>query len=407
MRLLVRNFSTGKETAIEVDENSIVETVKTVLEIETDVPAAVQLIVHNGRYIQDEPTKSLKYFGIKAGSKITIVNQIELQQNNAQALKLEAQMLIDYYKSNMMLLDELLARDRPLAEAVVNEDMGYVENYVMAQKQKQLLSRMQENAEIQRLREDIMNPESQRKIEEIIKRQRINENLRYAEEEMPESFIKVPMLYIDCSVNGIPMQAFIDTGAQSTIMSQNCAKKLQLLKMMDDRYKGIATGVGTGKIIGRVHAAQMEIGGRFFPFAITVIESATLNVDMILGLDNLKRHRCVIDLAAGCLKLMNGELSVPFISEKDVRESYYSEQGEIAAESLREESKGGKPSPAKSAAAAQPKPAAAPVQSENEKKIARLVQEGISRQEATSILANVDWNLDMALMYVIQMKSGL
>jgi len=69
------------------------------------------------------------------------------------------------------------------------------------------------------------------------------------------------MLYVDVLVNKKPIQAFVDSGAQSTIISHNCAKECGILNLMDTRFAGMAKGVGTSKILGRVHLADMEIGG--------------------------------------------------------------------------------------------------------------------------------------------------
>ena len=148
-------------------------------------------------------------------------------------------------------------------------------------------------------------------------------------QEYPESMGRVLMLYIQVKVNGHPVQAFVDSGAQSTIMSKKLATECGLMDLLDDRFRGVAVGVGTGTILGRIHIAQLEIQDYHFPVTLTIMDdpppgSEAKEMPFLLGLDMQKRHTCQIDLENYCLKfrLSPGKyLETPFLHEKDLSEA--------------------------------------------------------------------------------------
>ena len=50
------------------------------------------------------------------------------------------------------------------------------------------------------------------------------------------------MLYINCRINGQHIKGFVDSGAQMTIMSSACARKCDLMRLVDSRFSGMAQG---------------------------------------------------------------------------------------------------------------------------------------------------------------------
>ena len=69
----------------------------------------------------------------------------------------------------------------------------------------------------------------------------------------------------------------------------------------------------------------MEVGGQLLKCSFTVLEDN--KVDLLFGLDNLKRHQCTIDLVNSLLHLRAGEIQVPFLSDGQIKKSFGNSPG--------------------------------------------------------------------------------
>jgi len=172
----------------------------------------------------------------------------------------------------------------------------------------------------------------------------------------------------------------------------------------------MARGVGTAKILGRVHSAQMKVGGIHLPCSLTIMEGR--DVDMLLGLDMLKAHQACIDLERNCLRIQGQEIR--FLSDHELPAKA---RGEGREEFLQEPDPANNPSRQASTSSQPQFPGGGntigrpPMSSPNtrsqpsaaefpEQAIATLVGLGATREQALAALRSAGGNVDLAASFL-------
>ncbi|QLG71098.1 hypothetical protein HG535_0B01360 [Zygotorulaspora mrakii] len=266
--------------------------------------------------------------------------------------------------------------------------------------------------EYSRIMSDPDDPSNQKRINELINRQEIEEQFQNAWEYTPEVFTTIHMLYISIEINGHPVKAFVDTGAQMTIISTRLAEETGLTRLIDKRFIGEARGVGTSKILGRIHQAQIKIETQYIPCTLTVLDT---HVDILFGLDMLRRHGAIIDLKKDVLKIAGvetkflGEAEIPRELMEDL-EGSSSEKSKIVT---------GKPLPSfgqRFSGSAEQSPSDSTKRREvtkssvlpekpvaySEQTIKQLMDLGFSRSEVIKALDQTNGNVDFAASILFQ-----
>lgn len=409
---------------IDVGEDLELENFKALCQEETGVPPSEMSIVWNGRPLHDDKL-TLKDYGIKHGDMV-LIQQIRGQArtnvpssgsgrvqpgagipnidfgsiqvphgpgpSQPQAASREDPALIrDMLLSNPAQLALLKERNPPLAEALLSGDF---EKYKKVFEEQQAMRRKVEDDKRRLLLADPFDPSSQQQIEEAIRMKNVESNMETAMEYSPESFGQVHMLYIDCKVNGFPVKAFVDSGAQMTIMSQACADRCHIMRLVDRRWEGVAKGVGTQKIIGRVHLCQIQIGATYLGSSFSILENQPM--DMLLGLDMLKRHQCVIDLAKNELKIGTTGTVTTFLSEAELPEHARLNQPPNEDQDLAEAmNKSAQEAGAGAASSSKASPAS--TSEFPESVVKQLMGHGFSRQQCVEELRTAAGDVDQAL----------
>lgn len=426
---LVLETTASQQFVIDVEPDEQIQNIKTIAEEKTQIPRNQIQLMWNNAELPD--TARLSNTGIKEGSVVQVkrreaVDLVSLLASNISAglrrgqppqpqpqpqIPQRPRVQIpdpEVYRQSVLatpnLLHQLLHSDSQLAEAILSEDITLLralltERALIKQREQEKLEE-----EARRLNENPFDPQAQAMIEEKIRQENVIENMEHAIEYHPESFGRIVMLYVNAEVNGNPIKAFVDSGAQQTIMSEDCAKRCNIMRLIDRRWAGIATGVGTAKILGRVHSAPIKIGNAFFPCAFTILEGSSL--EFLLGLDMLRRHQAILDLKSNVLRIQDEV--VPFLAEGDIPENLRSTKltdDQVAELESRLKTSGGpsnSPSaPNSTSSSATPSTTQTPTVPP-EAAISTLMNLGYGRAEVLEALTVCNGNVDAAAAYLLE-----
>ncbi|ODO07623.1 DNA damage-inducible protein 1 [Cryptococcus wingfieldii CBS 7118] len=337
----------------EVSPELLVEDLIALVEATAELPPSVIVLTSDSGTPLTDPSRTLDSYGLNGEHATIFLTPTEqpvasssssgpLAGSDADIERMRLQAL-----GNPELMESLQERDAELYAAVRKGTQEF-KTALQASQLRQRSREYEKEQQIAALNADPYDIEAQKKIEEAIKQAAIMENMEHAIEYSPESFGNVTMLYIDVEVNGFPRKAFVDSGAQSTLISPRLAEECNLMRLADTRFSGMAEGVGSAKILGRVHSAQLKVGPLHLPCSFSILEG--IKVDLLFGLDMLKRHQCCIDLPKNCLRV--GDVEVPFLAEHELPSEKKREEDRKVAEDMRDAAAMGKKVEATSSAAA-------------------------------------------------------
>eukprot|EP00842_Homolaphlyctis_polyrhiza_P006458 jgi/Hompol1/6813/HPOL_005089-RA len=279
----------GAFKAVEVNSDIEIENLAALIEVELGIPPANQVLIFSGAELTDRRRTLASY---RVGQDdIILVRTRRPAASTARATPAaglsQAEATRRQILNNRELLTRLAQQNPALANAV--SDPVLFERLFTEMMRQHAILEQERNQSMRDLENaDEFDIEAQRRIAEEIRKANVSQNMERAMEYHPESFGRVVMLYINCEVNGHPVKAFVDSGAQATIMSPECAEKCNVMHLLDERFAGIARGVGTAKILGRIHSTQIKVANLHLPCSLTVMEGK--GVDLLFGLDMLKRH---------------------------------------------------------------------------------------------------------------------
>ncbi|KAL9544672.1 hypothetical protein MBANPS3_007495 [Mucor bainieri] len=398
---------------LDIDNQMAIEDLKALLEAESGVPPPSQHLFFSGKEL-NEAKKTLEEYGV-GENEIIHMQQLAPQQQGQASPSGDSNfdLMRQHVLRDPRLLQQLESTNPELAHAARNDPARF--SAMVQQIEQTRRSAEVQKSQLAALNDDPFDVEAQKRIEDAIRQENIAANLEAAMEYNPESFARVTRLYINVEINNKHLVALVDSGAQSTVISPETAESCGLMRLLDTRFSGVAKGVGTAKILGRIHSAQMRLSQNLFlTCSFIVVEGK--GSELLFGLDMLKKHRACIDLRKNALTF--DSCDIPFLAEHELPEKqrrmeiHGSDEDETAIEGRTVVPQVSTPPPVSTASPAATgsastatgapslNTASTPSSAYPEKDIKLLTDMGVSRQEALNALEMAGGNPEVAASFL-------
>jgi len=123
------------------------------------------------------------------------------------------------------------------------------------------------------------------------------------------------MLFVTCEIEQRLMYMLIDSGASTSAISYQMVQMLGLQSHLNTSIYGQAQGIGSASIMGVLENVACQIGHVEFRLYFLVL--STNDPYLILGLDQMRRFKCLIDLETNHLVFGGKDgVSVPFLAQE-------------------------------------------------------------------------------------------
>jgi hypothetical protein len=110
-------------------------------------------------------------------------------------------------------------------------------------------------------------------------------------------------LYVPVQIRQCRLLALIDSGADSSKMSESLAEQLQLLQLVDDRRRRLSHGLGSVISVGRLPPIPIRFEQQkvlYVPFE--VLQDRKLHL-LLLGSDFFTHYACQVDFGRNCIEI--------------------------------------------------------------------------------------------------------